>query len=577
MKVAVIAPPYPLEEAPAPPLGVTYVAAAFEAAGAEVRVLDYIVSRYSPEKLRRELEAFQPDLVGSTSVTMNFPAAAEIVETAKAIRPSAVTAMGGPHVTFDAENTLRTYPGIDLLVLGEGERTVQELLPLTHDKGAWSQIKGIAYLEDGRFVHTGERELIQDLETIPLPARHLLPVSRYQALGFPVSIITSRGCPYQCIFCQGRRMVGHRVRYRNPMSVVDEIEEVLAYGFTRINVADDLFLSNKARARAICKEILRRDLRFGWSAFVRVNIMDADVMRLMREAGCDSVSFGIETGSPEMLKRIRKRITLDQGRRAAEICREVGLTPHASFMVGLPGETPETLRQTQAYADSLEIIYGYHFLAPLPGTTVREEIDQYDLEILTNDWSLYDANRPVVQTSHVSAVEIQAFVDEFEVKNNARWEDMKERHRQGRTTPDEGLRVEGQVRLEFTYRLLSEDIIEEHCRFPLNDHPLDAEAEEALLMAKIREVTGTDGKLVAQVIGDFIAKGYLEGNTNGDCFEWNWTETKKPPPPRFLSQRLTAPQTSANSEPPFQSSRLSTPRVLTIGSSSYRPDARARL
>jgi radical SAM superfamily enzyme YgiQ (UPF0313 family) len=531
VKVAVIAPPYPLEEAPAPPLGVTYVAAAFEAAGAEVRVLDYIVSRYSPEKLRREIEAFRPDLVGSTSVTMNFPAAAEIVETAKAIRPSAVTAMGGPHVTFDAENTLRTYPGIDLLVLGEGERTVAEFLPLTHDREAWSQVKGIAFLEDGRFVRTGARELIQDLETIPRPARHLLPVSRYQALGFPVSIITSRGCPYQCIFCQGRRMVGHRVRYRNPMSVVDEIEEVLAYGFTRINVADDLFLSNKARARAICEEILRRDLRFGWSAFVRANIIDADVLRLMREAGCDSVSFGIESGSPEMLKRIRKRITLDQGRRAAEICRDVGLTAHASFMVGLPGESPETLRETQAYADSLKIIYGYHFLAPLPGTTVREEIDRYDLEILTNDWSLYDANRPIVQTSKVSAVEIQAFVDEFEEKSNARWEDMKERHRQGKTTPDEGLRVEGQVRLEFTYRLLSEDVIEEHCRFPLNDHPPDADGEKALLTEKIGQVTGADRDLVARVIGHFITQGYLEASTNGGSLEWNWTKTRKVPLP----------------------------------------------
>jgi radical SAM superfamily enzyme YgiQ (UPF0313 family) len=438
--------------------------------------------------------------------------------------------MGGPHVTFDAENTLRTYPGIDLLVLGEGERTVAELLPLTHDREAWSQVKGIAFLEDDRFVNTGARELIQDLETIPLPARHLLPVSRYQALGFPVSIITSRGCPYQCIFCQGRRMVGHRVRYRNPMSVVDEIEEVLSYGFARINVADDLFLSNKTRARAICEEILARDLRFDWSAFVRVNIMDADIMRLMRKAGCDSVSFGIETGSPEMLKRIRKRITLDQGRRAVEICRDVGITPHASFMVGLPGETPETLRQTQEYADSLEIIYGYHFLAPLPGTTVREEIDQYDLEILTHDWSLYDANRPVVQTSQASAGQIQAFVDEFEEKNNVRWEDMKKRHRQGKTTPDEGLRVEGQVRLEFTYRLLSEDIIEEHCRFPLNDHPMDVDAERALLMAKIGEVTGADGNLVAQVIGDFIAKGYLEAGANNGSLEWAWTETKKFPP-----------------------------------------------
>ena len=529
MKVAVIAPPYPLEEAPAPPLGVTYVAGAFEAAGAEVRILDYIVSRYSPEKLARELEAFRPDLVGSTSVTMNFPGAAAIVQKVKELDPSIVTAMGGPHVTFDAENTLRSHPGIDLIVLGEGERTVAELLPVIRDRKAWYQVRGIAFLEGDRFIRTAPRELIEDLETIPLPARHLLPVSRYQALGFPVSIITSRGCPYQCIFCQGRRMVGHKVRYRNPLRVVDEIEEVLSFGFTRINVADDLFLSNKARARVICDEILRRDLRFAWSAFVRVNIMDADIIRRMRDAGCDSVSFGIESGSPEMLKRIRKRITLDQGRRAAEICREVGITPHASFMVGLPGETPETLRQTQEYADSLEIIYGYHFLAPLPGTTVREEIERYDLEILTNDWSLYDANRPVTRTSRLSAEQVQAFVDEFERKNNGRWEDLKERHRQGKTTPEEGLRVEGHDRMEFTFRLLSEDIIEEHCRFPLNPHRPDAGSAAALLETKIAEVTGARTGLVNWVIGDFVRKGYLEAEVRGDFLEWRWASTPKVP------------------------------------------------
>ena len=133
-----------------------------------------------------------------------------------------------------------------------------------------------------------------------------------------------------------------------------------------------------------------------------------------------------------------------------------------------------------------------------------------------------------MRTSQVSAEQIQAFVDEFEEKTNAHWEDMKER--QGKATPDEGLRVEGQVRLEFTYRLLSEDIIEEHCRFPLNNHPLDAEAEGALLKAKIGEVTGADGKLVAQVIGDFIAKGYLEASTNGDFLTWDWAETKRAPP-----------------------------------------------
>ena len=128
MRVAIVAPPYPLEEAPAPPLGVTYVAAAFEAAGAEVRIFDYIVSRYTPEKLRAQIDAFRPDVLGATSVTLNFPGAAEIVCEAKRHRPSLITMMGGPHVSFAAERTLKDYPGIDLIVAGEGEGTIAELM-----------------------------------------------------------------------------------------------------------------------------------------------------------------------------------------------------------------------------------------------------------------------------------------------------------------------------------------------------------------------------------------------------------------------------------------------------------------
>ncbi|MBU1743904.1 MAG: cobalamin B12-binding domain-containing protein, partial [Proteobacteria bacterium] len=128
MRVAIVAPPYPLEEAPAPPLGVTYVAAAFESAGAEVRIFDYIVSRYTPEKLHAQLDAFRPDVLGATSVTLNFPGAAEIVCEAKRHRPSLITLMGGPHVSFSAERTLCDYPGIDLIVAGEGERTIAELM-----------------------------------------------------------------------------------------------------------------------------------------------------------------------------------------------------------------------------------------------------------------------------------------------------------------------------------------------------------------------------------------------------------------------------------------------------------------
>ncbi|MEW6442778.1 MAG: radical SAM protein [bacterium] len=528
MRVAIIASPYPLEEAPAPPLGVTYVAAAFEAAGAEVRIFDYLVSRYSPEKLAADLDDFRPDLVGAGSVTLNFPRAARIIEDVKRLRPSIVTAMGGPHVSFDVENTLRTYPGIDLLVVGEGEQTAMELAPAIRDRSAWPRIRGLAFRDGDRIVRTEPRELIEDPDSVPLPARHLLPVSRYLALGFPVSIITSRGCPHPCIFCQGRRMIGSKVRYRKPVKVVDEIEEILSYGFPRINFADDLFLSKQEHARAVCREILRRGLKFGWSAFSRVNTVDLETFRLMREAGCDAVSFGMESGNQEMLKRLRKGITLEQGRRAVAICKEVGILAHASFMAGLPGETLETLKETQAFADGLDIIYGFHILAPFPGTTIRDEVDKYDLEILTSDWSRYDANQAVVRTSQLAAEDIEKFVHDFEKSWFEAWQEMVDRYNRGTSAnPEEWLRVYGHYRMELTYRLFADDLLEEHGRFPLNGMP-DASSwqDDTALVDKVAELTGFEHKLVSETLKDFIGKGFIKARKEDQHLRWFWTHNR---------------------------------------------------
>jgi len=522
MKVAIVAPPYPLEEAPAPPLGVSYVAAAFEAAGCRVRIIDYIVSRYTQKKLKAELDTFEPDVVGSTSVTMNFPVAADIVRTAKRHRPSVLTVMGGPHVTFDAEKTLQTYPEIDLLVMGEGEQTIRELVPRLADRSGWTGVRGLAFRRDNTIVITEPRELIDDLDSIPRPARHLLPLSRYRALGFPISMITSRGCPNACIFCQGRRMVGKKVRYRSVESVMDEIEEILSYGITRINVADDLFTSNKKRVQEMCGQILARGLNFTWSAFARVNTVDRETLKLMRDAGCDAISFGIESGNPEMLRRVRKGITLDQARNAVTLCKEAGIFAHASFMVGLPGESPETLADTHAFAQSLGIAYGYHFLAPFPGTDVREKIEEYDLEILTDDWTRYDANSAIVKTSRLSPEEMKAFVGMFNADIQEEWEQQVRDYRAGRGLPENNLRVGGHFRMQLTYRLLSEDLIETHGHCAI-DH-LSENSAVSTLCSRLSDATGFDPPLVRRTIEDFVAAGYLEATPAGDAMEWRWTE-----------------------------------------------------
>jgi anaerobic magnesium-protoporphyrin IX monomethyl ester cyclase len=521
MKIAIIAPPYPLEEAPSPPLGVTYVAAACEQAGCEVRIFDYIVRRYTKEKLAAELDDFAPDVVGATSVTMNFKVAAAIIQDVKCHNPSIITMMGGPHVSYDWANTLKNYPVIDLIVVGEGEETLRELLPVIRDRAAWDTVKGIAFCKDGQTHFTGVRDFIEDLDSLPVPARHLLPISRYRAMGFPVSIITSRGCPNQCIFCLGRRMVGHKVRYRSPRLIVDEIEDIISYGFTRINIADDLFTSNKVRVQAFCDEIKRRGIKITWSAFARVNTVDAEILAIMREAGCDTVSFGIESGNAEMLKRVKKGITMEQAVKAVQACKESGVSAHASFMIGLPGESPETIADTCAFAEGLGIDYGVHLLAPFPGTTVREEQEKYDIEILTDDWDLYDANVPIVRTSKVSETYVANFMAAAEAKQLELWDYIVRRYEEGICTDDEYRRVAGHNRMHLVFKLLSTDLIERYGVFNSSDSSVQILAE------RISQQTGAKPKLVQDTLQQISDAGYIKPLADATTTRWYWTHNNR--------------------------------------------------
>ncbi len=531
IKIALIAPPYPLEEAPSPPLGLCYVAAACEAAGAQVIILDYIVSKYSPEKLRTALDDFRPDVIGATSVTMNFPQAIDIIRDAKTHLPEAVTMMGGPHVSFDVENTIESYPELDLIVIGEAEQTLHALIPAIRSRGRWPQVAGIAYRDTDRVVRTPERPLIIDLDTLPKPARHLLPMSRYQALGFPVSVITSRGCPNRCIFCLGRRMVGNKPRFRSPELVVDEIEGLLAEGMTIINVADDLFTANRGRVHALCEEIQRRGLDFIWSVFARVNTVDPELLRAMRAAGCYSVSFGIESGNARMLKRVKKGITLDQARQAVAWSKEAGLRTHASFMVGLPGESMETLEETRRFAESLGIEYGFHFLSPFPGTTVRETIDQYDLEILTNDWKLYDANQAIVRTAGLAPEQMDAFVTAACRKQIEERDAVESRYLQGKCSKDEYMAFEGYYRMKLAYEILSADIINEN-----DTLPADPFNPTASLVAHVTQTTGMDKALVERSIKSFLERGFINYRKAPQGIQWFWTQHHSAGSPASQSQ-----------------------------------------
>jgi radical SAM superfamily enzyme YgiQ (UPF0313 family) len=487
-----------------------------------VRVFDYIISCYSREKLAMQLADFQPDAVGAGSVTMNFYEAQRILRDVKSINPDILTMMGGPHVSFTVDETLRAYPEIDLIFIGEADDTIREFAPLMKQKSKWRSIQGIAFRENGEIVSNGRRDFIIDVDRIPLPARHMLPISRYRAFGFPVSMITGRGCPHGCIFCLGRKMVGSKVRRRSPQLVLDEIEQIIGLGFDRMNIADDLFASDTNRVKEICGGIKERNLKFAWSAFARVDTVNQEMFDAMAAAGCDSISFGVESGCPEMLKRVRKGIKLEQVKDAVRMCKQSGMLAHASFMVGLPGETKDTLKRTDAFARSLEILYGYHYLAPFPGTTLCEKVKDYDLEILTRDWSKYDANDAIVKTAELTPQDIRDFVALYDAEMSGEWQKVLENYKTGKNTPYDDMRVEGQHRMNITFAILKEDLVEKLGFINASELNGGGDAAGKILSERMKRNISGDPRLIENTVKDFLSRGYITARENDKGCTWHW-------------------------------------------------------
>jgi radical SAM superfamily enzyme YgiQ (UPF0313 family) len=437
------------------------------------------------------------------------------------------TVMGGPHVTFAAAETLQAHPELDLVVLGEGEQTIVELLQAIVAGSGWEAIQGISYRRNGRIRMTPSRPFIQDLNRLPMPARRLLPLGRYRALRLPISMTTSRGCPFQCIFCVGRRMVGAKVRYRNPVSVVDEMQSLAELDFHQINLADDLFTAKKSHCLAVCDEIERRQLDIGWTSFARVDTVSTDLLRRMRQAGCTAVSFGIESGDPAILKTIKKGITLDQVTAAVEMCIQAGVAPYASFILGLPGETEGTIERTLQFGEKLKamgLMFGFHLLAPFPGTEIRELHEAYGIRIVSRDWSEYHANRAIVETEGVSRSRLNDLIIAWEEEYDAHLARIEAKMAEGRATPDEADQLMGLERTVMIYDLMMGRLIERHGSWPLNSQDPETEVDVSALAGRLTAAGDMDRAKLKDALTHAVRQGDLACTPSDGRITWKWRD-----------------------------------------------------
>ncbi|HSR11051.1 MAG TPA: radical SAM protein [Thermodesulfobacteriota bacterium] len=463
MRVLLINPPYPVCESLTMPLGLLYVAARLEEEGHEVLLEDLQLCRSPLQTVRRTLLEFNPRVVGITSFSLNLSAASRILRVAKRIDPSAITVWGGPHVSFDDVSILKQHPAADVVVRGEGEETLAEILRTVNQNKSFENVRGATWRGgDGGVVQNPPRPFREDLDQLPRPAWHLLKLSQYRAFGDGASLITSRGCPHRCLFCVGRKMIGAKGRFRTPELVVDEMESLVALGFRRLRIEDDLFTFRRDRALAICREIARRGLEFKWRAYSRVDTVDPELLHSMKKTGCERLLFGAESGSEEILKKIRKGITPAQTTRAVEMARDAGIGVLASFVLGLPGETRETLRQTLDFAASLRVPYTLNLLTPYVGTEIREHAEDWGIRMTSDDWNRYGQGHALTSTPSVTPWHLRRAVGEYRRGIREYLEILLEKEKSGSLSSGEEAGLKQNRYWAFLRKMIGDRILEKY-------------------------------------------------------------------------------------------------------------------
>jgi radical SAM superfamily enzyme YgiQ (UPF0313 family) len=364
-----------------PPLGLLYVAAVLERAGHELQVIDS-----DPDydnTIVNKVSEFDPELIGFAFLTPGYQKALGLSRKLKEALPDKRYCSGGFHTTVKPVETLNELD-LNFVVVGEGEDTIVEACERLSSGQGLEGVKGVMYRSNGEVVDNGRRELIKDLDSLPFPARHLIDMSPYlkppgiirgHADGHQTTIVTSRGCAYRCIYCGSHNMFGRRSRLRSARNVVDEMEHLKkTFGMKGIYFCDDSFTLSPKRVSEFCSELIDRKLGIKWACHSRVDQTGREFLKRMKDAGLVQLDFGVESGSPKILKILGKGGAgdrTDQIKKSFKLCKEFYIRTLATFIVGNPEETNADIKQSFDLAKEIKADYtAFYFLTPYPGSDI---------------------------------------------------------------------------------------------------------------------------------------------------------------------------------------------------------------
>jgi anaerobic magnesium-protoporphyrin IX monomethyl ester cyclase len=380
MRVALVSPKWNRKANDYPALGLGYLAAVLERDGHQVRIFDFALYPNAPlEEDVQQVCTFDPEMIGITAMSSVYHSAMQTATLLKASlgRPIVI---GGPHATVYPERVLAESPVIDCVVRGEGEETIRQLARALDGTGSnLGAIDGLTYRKRSEIVSNPDRPLIRDLDSLPFPARHLFDLKRYGLRtpgGQPmVTVMSSRGCPYNCSYCF-KGIVGRTYRPRSPGNIIAELRQVIdQYDVRNFYFIDDLFTIDRHRLNALTEQLVAARLDIRWQCLGRVDRVDAEVLRKMYAAGCRRIHYGIESGNQQILDGVGKGIKLEQVRQAVRWTQEAGIEVKGYFMLGLPGDTEETLQQTIDLATELDLDETmFSLTTPFPGTRLWDEL-----------------------------------------------------------------------------------------------------------------------------------------------------------------------------------------------------------